>query len=778
MNYNLSVLNDKEFEELCKDLLEIELGVRLQNFKKGKDKGIDLRFSAIKNNEIVIQAKHYTNSKFSDLKHKLIHVEKPNMAKLDPKPERYIIATSLGLNPSETDTLLKELSPLVKNSNDIYGADQIASLLSQNKSIEEKFYKLWITSTSVLQRILHNGIKGRSEFYQEKIIQKVGLYVHTSNFEEAVDKLKENNFLIISGDPGVGKTTIAYLLICNLLAKGFELIHVDDTLKDAGELISPDPEKKQIIFFDDFLGSNIYELTNPKNTESVVVNFIERIKALKNKYLILTTRTTILNQANYAYDKFRRQKLSSISKYELKIDDYNLLNKAQILYNHLFQSNITEELYSVMMKDKSYLKIIEHKNYAPRLIEFITQSHNFKNSSIKNLHDFIFHNLDNPEEIWKDAYEKQLNDVDRFVLTTLLSLGGYNIDMPTLETAFDQRYKFEIDHHGFKLEHDAFNGAIKKLMDGLIKSTIDSDTGINSFSFINPSVGDFLLNYIKANHKEKWRIFCGIKYTKQLTTFFNPKKKDGIILTIQEKHKYYSEFVKNATQLIPKPHEKLCNDLGYIYVTYFKDQVTENIVLECLREILLEDSAHNQFLELSTLIEYCIILPNCKGFILKSWHSYINLLYSGVRDTDDFKKVLLIFKLYDQILEDYIRVEENKAVVEESISFCFEEIKKEIDFSSKTQEILEHYHDGFPGSAETIISDRFWDDYISFIDECGLSDFYDSFSNDLDIDEAGILQEIVSNHDYYDDDDDHFHSLRETGRGDDFQAAIEDLFDR
>jgi hypothetical protein len=53
--YQLSILNDKEFEDLAKDLLEIELGFSLQNFKSGKDKGIDLRYSADKENLIVVQ---------------------------------------------------------------------------------------------------------------------------------------------------------------------------------------------------------------------------------------------------------------------------------------------------------------------------------------------------------------------------------------------------------------------------------------------------------------------------------------------------------------------------------------------------------------------------------------------------------------------------------------------------------------------------------------------------------------------------------------------------
>ncbi|SHF41493.1 hypothetical protein SAMN04488522_1021182 [Pedobacter caeni] len=41
MKYNLDVLNDKEVEYLCKDLLDTYYKVDFQLFKAGKDGGID-----------------------------------------------------------------------------------------------------------------------------------------------------------------------------------------------------------------------------------------------------------------------------------------------------------------------------------------------------------------------------------------------------------------------------------------------------------------------------------------------------------------------------------------------------------------------------------------------------------------------------------------------------------------------------------------------------------------------------------------------------------------
>ena len=55
-NFNFSVLNDKELEELARDLLNRKFNLDFQNFKRGKDSGIDLRLSSsTKTNYKIVQ---------------------------------------------------------------------------------------------------------------------------------------------------------------------------------------------------------------------------------------------------------------------------------------------------------------------------------------------------------------------------------------------------------------------------------------------------------------------------------------------------------------------------------------------------------------------------------------------------------------------------------------------------------------------------------------------------------------------------------------------------
>src|ERR1700753_1700440 len=148
MSYQLEVLNDKDFEELCKDLLERELGILFQIFKTGTDKGIDLRYASYRENEVIVQAKHYIRSKYSDLKTALVK-EKENMDRLSPQPSRYILMTTLDLSVDQLDEVTTSMAPHILNSQDVYAKERIMNLIAKYTDVQKKYYKLWLTRTAV-----------------------------------------------------------------------------------------------------------------------------------------------------------------------------------------------------------------------------------------------------------------------------------------------------------------------------------------------------------------------------------------------------------------------------------------------------------------------------------------------------------------------------------------------------------------------------------------------------------------------------------------------------
>jgi septum formation topological specificity factor MinE len=774
--YNLEVLNDKEFEELCKDLLEEELGLAFQIFKTGRDKGIDLRYANNIENEVIVQVKRYIRSTYSNLKVEL-KKEKENVNKLTIKPKRYILMTSLDLSVGQVDEIIMLMNPIIKNSQDIYSRERIMNLIAKYPKIEKKYYKLWLTSSNILSLILHNGVSGRSEFIKDKILKKASLYVPTNNFDIAINKLKENHFLIISGEPGIGKTTISYLLICDLLAKGYELIYVDEHLKDAEDALSNLPDVKQVVFFDDFFGANLSEIINPRNSEGKILSFIERIQFSKNKFLVMTTRTTILKQAQYRFEKFNRSGLANFSKYELQIKSYSKLDKAKILYNHMFHSGMQAEQYDMFFKSQNYLKIINHKNYFPRLIEFITSTNQLKNIAVNETEEFIFNSLDNPKEIWYFAYDQQLNEEEKFLLMTLFSLGGYNVIDDELENAFDARYAYEVQKNGFVLRSDAYQQSLKKLLDGFIKSEKNADTGRLTFSFLNPSVADFIINFLKEHFTEVKRILYSAIYFKQITSYFRSDSSNGIKLTQSQLKQYYTQFKLLTPTLLESNKDEMTANITLLYVLlkYFPILVTEERLLKITVDTDITFSDNINYGEIKFVLNKLDEYASTQKHIKENWQKYFTGAISSTTDSYEISSVFGAFGYYDLYEEDWSQDEDFMTTVKWKVNHIYS--TADLDFSYKSDVICNSYYDGYKGEALSIIEEEISEDYLKFLNNCDLSNFYDQFYQDADIDSQSLLDFVVDGYrsrdnDYYPNDtSNHAIALDE-------DSAINRLFER
>lgn len=477
--YNLSNLSPYDFEILSKDLLEKHLNVSLENFKSGRDQGIDLRYKS-SDEKLIIQCKHYQNSKFSDLKSS-INKEKSKM--IDVNPTRYILITSLGLTPANKTEIFKLMSPYIKNESDIFDSESICSMLRKYPEIEKTHYKLWLTSTHVLEKIFNSNIANKSDFKKDEIIRKIKLYVESNNFVSALKMLQENNYCIISGNPGIGKTTLAEILAYKLIDRGFDFINIT-SIEEAFKVLKDNI--LQVFYYDDFLGSNSFV---DKLEANELLLFIDHIKKSKNKKLIMTTREYIFKQAKNNNEIINR---INLEKCILRQSNYHKVSRAKILYNHLYFSDIDETHYSEILKNKKYLHIINHRNYSPRIIEWMTNS--FQNKSIRkgSYYDEFIRNLENPKEIWTFAFEKNISELSQGILVTLFFINE-EIKYDHLKKIVSSMYK-EVPLITFS---NNFKDSLKELENTFIK--IMPFSGNNIVDFQNPSIKDFLNNYINSN---------------------------------------------------------------------------------------------------------------------------------------------------------------------------------------------------------------------------------------------------------------------------------------
>lgn len=484
-DYDFKTLNDKEFEIFCADILGVATGRRLERFKPGKDAGVDGRFFASSKKEVIMQCKHRPDTTCTQLIKDLVRDEFPKISKLSP--DRYLLAVSSPLSRLNKKAIFEALQPYVRDSSDIFGKEDLNDILSRHTEIERRHYKLWIKSTNVLQLLLNNAILGRSDFSLEEIILKAPLYVITAGHQAALQRLEELGAVIITGEPGIGKTTLAEHLCLHYVAKNYRYIKISDDLKEAEDVFRKD--EKQIFYFDDFLGRNYLEAL--KGDESThVVQFFRRVTANREKFkrFVLTSRSTILNQGKLLNDTIDHANLSR-NEYELNIRSLSELEKAQILYNHIWHSGLPSDFIEQLYVDKRYRQIIEHKNFNPRLISYITDPTRL-NFSANEYWENVTSSMNNPANVWENPFVSQQDDFGRAVVL-LVVLNGRAIEESALCDAYN-RFVALPDNQNLHGRRE-FQSNLRALTGSLLNRRLLTTTRavINLF---NPSIGDFVLN--------------------------------------------------------------------------------------------------------------------------------------------------------------------------------------------------------------------------------------------------------------------------------------------
>jgi hypothetical protein len=298
-NYDFRSLSSFEFEQLARDLLQQELCIRLESFKTGRDSGIDLRYSADEKNDLIVQCKHFVDTPYRTFLSVLEREEAPKVKRLGP--HRYILATSKGLTPQNKDEIRGLFHPFCQNTADIYGRDDLNNLLGLYPEIERRHFKLWLTSQTILEHILHSEVFAQTASDLESIQHKLRRYVQNDSFSEALKLVDEYHYCIITGIPGIGKTTLAEVLLVYFLGFEYTAYSITSDILEAYKVLNH--EEKQIFYYDDFLGQTSFEEKFNKNEDRRLLNFIETVRKSPNTRFIMTTREYILNQAKFTYEK-------------------------------------------------------------------------------------------------------------------------------------------------------------------------------------------------------------------------------------------------------------------------------------------------------------------------------------------------------------------------------------------------------------------------------------------------------------------------------------------
>jgi len=488
-----------EFENFCRDVLEIrEPNVKFTTYKKGKDGGIDIK-STNSQLKIIGQCKLYHPQNYSGLLSSL----KREVTKCNrQKPDRYLICTNIELSPSRAEEIKKLFGNFIINEEDIIDGIKLNKYLGQKKYeyLFKTYSKLLVPNLSsielALEKVINKKYYNKTKTFLNDIGTRHKLFHSTEQLPYLIQKLEDNRVIILSGNPGVGKTTTAMMIANYFLArKNCDVLYLEE--RDYPETLSL-AEENRLIIVDDFWGQNFspsiqQHSTFQRELQSIIKYFIHS----SNSYLVLVSRDYVIKDA-LANAEYETEALINQSKYIIDIKAFSFEDKLRIFLNHLLFYEYDLSYISTIKYDDGFEHLLNHPNYSPRHLDFfiktyLHQEHQSSYDFYSSLRDY----LDKPLAFWKDAFGK-LNPTAQLILLILL-VSSDPMGLKDLKCTFDSvQMEARLVSNAAIVPAD-FRKELIKLEEFYISIDQDRYYDVSLVEFQSPGIKDYLLEFLRTD---------------------------------------------------------------------------------------------------------------------------------------------------------------------------------------------------------------------------------------------------------------------------------------
>ena len=488
--YNFhDLLDPYTYQQLVCSVLQIRENQCIEVYKEGKDQGIDGSYISDEG-RVIIQAKRYQTD-FTKLIRMLEKSELPKVKKLNP--DRYILAVSMDFTPHQKEQIKALFEGYIKSTRDIITQTDINLLFDKPEyaSVHEKYLK-WLCPGDgglnlLLKRIVNAEYYTEAAHELEAAHDQEKVFVPTRYYQKAIEGWEKKKVILITGVPGIGKTSMARVLALSYLRNDDVTGYV--WARSTKDIDAHWDDAKKIVFvLDDFWGSILSKDSDVREEKRLVALIKKIAKDSEDRRLILTTREYILQQG-YLSNREIQEALKRYA-YICSMNEYEYDEKAAILYSHLYESDLDYDYVEYLYQRSK--EIVYHENYDPRILALYIED-GADGKALFEYYDGLLEYFDTPTKYW-DKVIKELSEEARFIAVLMLVSTA-----PIYHEDLDTCYKQYISMTDRGFFPKSIQECVGELENTILFSYFDEEREEVAYRFRLPVIEDYLFELITDN---------------------------------------------------------------------------------------------------------------------------------------------------------------------------------------------------------------------------------------------------------------------------------------
>jgi hypothetical protein len=470
----------KSFQQLCHTICREILGQTVESFLDNNDGGRDGAFAGAwqpsdrrsGSGAFVLQCKHTTrpshNLALSDISDELDKAER--LARKN-RCEVYLLVTNAGISGKTEESIRDALLNRGVRHTVVLGSTWINQTIAESPRLRRLVPRLY--GLGDLTQILDGRAYEQAQSVLDSMSEDLAKVVRTQTFERAASALERASFVLLTGAPSTGKTTIAAQLILGACDE-FQTSTVKlDRISDLTERWNPNDA--QLFWADDVFGTTHFDDALARDWNTAQPKIHAALAA--NSRFILTSRDYIFNAARRVL-KAGSHPILHEAEVVVNVADLSADERQQILYNHLRQGRQTNEFLAALTPHLGHAA--NHPGFTPELARRVADPAFTKQTNPSNFAS-VSRFFAKPKQLLRDV----LDGLDDHAIAALglifISQNWLPSPIALDPSATDLLVRLDATHGGVTKALDNLNGSLVR------HSIANGETG---WSFAHPTMID------------------------------------------------------------------------------------------------------------------------------------------------------------------------------------------------------------------------------------------------------------------------------------------------